>query len=176
MASTMPSTLMENDASFSAKQGDPTIFATRVSPRPFLTWIRVVVACAIMLPPIGLMEGPANMEPPSRFAATTWLVMTTATPNSSAPAYFDAEADWVCHEHNKHCILVQSTSMPYCFCANTDALRFTACCNRRSTARKPKRPNNVPQPGQILNHWGHFMVGETTRQFSTILGISPING
>lgn len=32
---------------------------------------RVVVACAMMLPPMGLTDGPANMDPPSRLAATT---------------------------------------------------------------------------------------------------------
>jgi hypothetical protein len=84
LASTTPSTEMENVASFSAKHGDPTILATRVSPRPFFTWMRVVVACAMIFPPMGFTLGPANIEPPSRLAATTWFVMTTATPNSSA--------------------------------------------------------------------------------------------
>lgn len=44
----------------------------RLSPRPFFRYSRVVVACAMMLPPMGFTEGPANMLPPSRLAATTW--------------------------------------------------------------------------------------------------------
>lgn len=43
---------------------------------------RVVEACAMMLPPIGLVLSLAKLIP-SGFA-TTWLVRTTATPNSSA--------------------------------------------------------------------------------------------
>lgn len=43
---------------------------------------RVVEACAIMLPPMGLVLSLAKLIP-SGFA-TTWLVRTTATPNSSA--------------------------------------------------------------------------------------------
>jgi len=40
----------------------------------------VVEAWAMMLPPIGLIWGPAKTAEPSTWA-TTWLVMTTATPN-----------------------------------------------------------------------------------------------
>ena len=40
----------------------------------------VVEACAIMWPPIGFLGSVANMEAPSTWA-TTWLVITTATPN-----------------------------------------------------------------------------------------------
>lgn len=40
----------------------------------------VVEAWAIMLPPIGLIWGPAKMAEPSTWA-TTWFVITTATPN-----------------------------------------------------------------------------------------------
>ncbi len=47
-------------------------FMLRLSPRPFFRYSRVVVACAMMLPPMGFTEGPANMLPPSRLAATTW--------------------------------------------------------------------------------------------------------
>ena len=41
------------------------------SPRPFFSHSRVVEACAMMLPPMGFIDGPANMLPPSRLAATT---------------------------------------------------------------------------------------------------------
>jgi len=40
----------------------------------------VVEACAMMLPPIGFFGSAVNMAAPST-CATTWLVMTTATPN-----------------------------------------------------------------------------------------------
>ena len=40
----------------------------------------VVEAWAMMFPPIGLICGPANIAEPSTWA-TTWLVITTATPN-----------------------------------------------------------------------------------------------
>jgi hypothetical protein len=48
------------------------ILAMRVSPRPLRTWMRVVVACAMMLPPMGFTLGPAKMLPPSRLAWTTY--------------------------------------------------------------------------------------------------------
>ncbi len=47
---------------------------------------RVVVACAMMLPPMGLMLGPANMAPPSRLAATTCAPACTHRTTTSAPA------------------------------------------------------------------------------------------
>ena len=40
----------------------------------------VVEACAMMWPPMGFLGSVANMEAPSTWA-TTWLVITTATPN-----------------------------------------------------------------------------------------------
>ena len=72
-ASMTPALSMPNVASASGSEGDAMIFAMRVSPRPFFTHMRVVVACAMILPPMGLIVGPANMEPPSRFAATTYI-------------------------------------------------------------------------------------------------------
>mmetsp|Transcript_25502 Transcript_25502/g.71484 ORF Transcript_25502/g.71484 Transcript_25502/m.71484 type:complete len:205 (+) Transcript_25502:81-695(+) len=75
---------MLNCASLSGRQGELMIFTTRFSPRPFLNHSRVVVACAMMLPPMGFTPGPANMLAPSRLACTTWFVTTMATPNSSA--------------------------------------------------------------------------------------------
>ena len=74
LASIMPSGPMQKLPSLSGSDGDPTILQTRFSPLPFFSHKRVVVACAMMLPPIGLMEGPANMLPPSRFAATTYRI------------------------------------------------------------------------------------------------------
>eukprot|EP00955_Chlamydomonas_euryale_P092813 364743-Chlamydomonas_euryale.AAC.12 len=62
---------MPNVASRSGKDGEAMILTTRFSPRPFFSHRRVVVACAMILPPMGLTDGPANMLPPSRFAATT---------------------------------------------------------------------------------------------------------
>mmetsp|Transcript_11446 Transcript_11446/g.29036 ORF Transcript_11446/g.29036 Transcript_11446/m.29036 type:complete len:214 (-) Transcript_11446:699-1340(-) len=84
LQSETPSFPMANWASLSARHGEEMILTTRDSPLPFLNQRRVVVECAMMLPPMALMEGPANMPPPSRLAATTWFVTTTATPNSSA--------------------------------------------------------------------------------------------
>lgn len=72
LASMTPIASMANEASASGREGEATIFAILVSPRPFLTQILVVVACAMMLPPIGFIDGPANIEPPSKFAATTY--------------------------------------------------------------------------------------------------------
>ena len=43
----------------------------------------VVDACAIMFPPMGFLGSALNIAAPST-CATTWLVKTTATPNSSA--------------------------------------------------------------------------------------------
>ena len=40
----------------------------------------VVEACAMMLPPMGFFGSVANMDAPST-CATTWFVITTATPN-----------------------------------------------------------------------------------------------
>lgn len=40
----------------------------------------VVEACAMIFPPIGFLGSAANMAAPSTWA-TTWLVITTATPN-----------------------------------------------------------------------------------------------
>lgn len=71
LASMIPSGPMLKFASRSGREGEPTTLHTRFSPLPFLSQSRVVVACAMMLPPIGLIEGPANMLPPSKLAATT---------------------------------------------------------------------------------------------------------
>ena len=74
---------MLNCASASGKIGEHAIFITLFSPRPFLNANLVVLACAMMFPPIGFNAfAPAN-GPPSGLA-TTWLVTITATPNSSA--------------------------------------------------------------------------------------------
>lgn len=58
-------------ASRSGNDGELMILHIRFSPRPFLSQSRVVEAWAIILPPMGFILGPANMLPPSRFAATT---------------------------------------------------------------------------------------------------------
>lgn len=71
LASQMPSAPILKFASRSGSEGDATILQTLFSPRPFLSHKRVVDACAMILPPIGLIEGPANMLAPSKFAATT---------------------------------------------------------------------------------------------------------
>ena len=70
-ASVTPPGPMENCASLSGSEGDAMILTFLFSPRPLLSERRVVVACAMMLPPMGLRLGPANMDPPSRLAATT---------------------------------------------------------------------------------------------------------
>lgn len=58
-------------ASRSPSDGEAMIFIVRFSPRPFFRNSLVVVACAMMLPPMGLTDGPENMAAPSRLAATT---------------------------------------------------------------------------------------------------------
>lgn len=49
---------------------------------------RVVEAWAIMLPPIGFLGSAENMAAPST-CATTWLVITTATPNCCNTTQFE---------------------------------------------------------------------------------------
>lgn len=56
-----------------------TLYTHSVSHTQYL----VVEACAMMFPPIGFLGSVANMEAPSTWA-TTWLVITTATPNYSS--------------------------------------------------------------------------------------------
>ena len=73
----MPPTWMQKLASDSGRLGESTILQIRVSPRPFFSISRVVLACAMMFPPIGAVCGPKDIA--SGFA-TTWLVMTHATP------------------------------------------------------------------------------------------------
>ena len=77
---------MANMASVSGNEGDSYTLQTLDSFLPFLNESLVVDACAIMWPPIGFFYSPANIAPPSTWA-TTWFVITTATPNSSAILY-----------------------------------------------------------------------------------------
>lgn len=74
-----PSALIENVASASARHGESKTLQMRVSPRPFLKDNLVVDAWAMIFPPIGFVVGP-NIAVPST-VATTWFVITTATPN-----------------------------------------------------------------------------------------------
>lgn len=69
----MPSVPIAKVASRSGRQGEHIILHVRVSPRPFFSHNLVVEACAMMLPPMGFTLGPANMLPPSKFAATTCI-------------------------------------------------------------------------------------------------------
>ena len=71
LASQTPSGPMLKVASRSGRDGEATILHCLFSPLPFFSHRRVVEACAMMLPPIGFTDGPANMLAPSRFAATT---------------------------------------------------------------------------------------------------------
>ena len=73
-ASHIPSSPMLKVASRSGSDGEATILHCLFSPRPFFSHSRVVDACAMMLPPIGFTDGPANMLAPSRFAATTCML------------------------------------------------------------------------------------------------------
>ena len=80
----MPNSEIENCASDSGKTGEHAIFMILFSPRPLRSAKRVVLACAMMFPPIGLSAfAPAN-GPPSGLA-TTWLETMTATPNQPTP-------------------------------------------------------------------------------------------
>ena len=79
----MPPSAIAYCASLSGKVGEHAIFAILFPPLPFLNANLVVLACAMMLPPIGFCAfAPANI-PPSGFA-TTWLETTTPVPNSLA--------------------------------------------------------------------------------------------
>lgn len=80
LASPIPSGVIANMASLSGKHGESYILHTLVSPLPFLRYNLVVEACAIMLPPIGFFGSALNIAAPSTWA-TTWFVITTATPN-----------------------------------------------------------------------------------------------
>ena len=62
--------------------GSPPLFQPQSTIRAISRVYRVVLACAMMFPPIGFSGSLAN-TPVSGFA-TTWFVTTTATPNSSA--------------------------------------------------------------------------------------------
>ena len=66
-----PSAAMANMASASGMEGEAMILALRVSPLPFFSSTRVVVACAMMLPPMAFICGPKAMGPASG-VATTW--------------------------------------------------------------------------------------------------------
>ena len=77
LASSTPAGPTENDASDSAIDGESITLQTRVSARPLRKWRRVVDAWAMMFPPIGAICGPKDIA--SGFA-TTWLVITHATP------------------------------------------------------------------------------------------------
>ena len=81
MAASMPAALMEKLASPSGRQGEQITLQMRDSPRPLRRKRRVVEAWAMMFPPMGL-----GWLLPKLLSglATTWLVITTATPNSSA--------------------------------------------------------------------------------------------
>ena len=67
---------------FTNAGGSPPLFQPQSTIRAIPRVYRVVLACAMMFPPIGFSGSLAN-TPVSGFA-TTWFVTTTATPNSSA--------------------------------------------------------------------------------------------
>ena len=73
----MPAPWIWKLASPSGSVGESITLQTRVSARPLRKWRRVVDAWAMMFPPIGAICGPKDIA--SGFA-TTWLVMTHATP------------------------------------------------------------------------------------------------
>ena len=64
----------------SAMVGESYTSQMRFSPRPFLKRRRVCEACAMMLPPMGLVASLAKLMPSG--LATTWFVSTTAMPYS----------------------------------------------------------------------------------------------
>ena len=68
-ASSTPAGPTEKDASDSAIDGESMTLHTRFSPRAFLSCRRVCDACAMMLPPIGLVASLAK-DMPSGFATT----------------------------------------------------------------------------------------------------------
>jgi hypothetical protein len=71
LASSMPTSEMENCASDSGNTGEHAILAMRFSPRPLRSASRVVDACAMMFPPMGFNAlAPANIALPSGFATT----------------------------------------------------------------------------------------------------------
>lgn len=82
VASQIPFAPTANCASASANVGLSKTVQMRFSPLPFLSLNLVVLAWAMMLPPMALVESLAKLIPPG--SAVTWLVMKTATPNSSA--------------------------------------------------------------------------------------------
>ena len=79
MASTTPCSLIPNEASPSGRQGESTTLQIRVVPRPFFNrnlsinfhtiFYLVVLACAIIFPPIGF-SGSFAKTPVSGFATT----------------------------------------------------------------------------------------------------------
>lgn len=75
----------------------PTLNACSTCWSPHL----VVEACAMMLPPIALTCGPANMFPPSTWA-TTWLDMTTAMPNCRVRTGRDVDLNMLKLEREDH--------------------------------------------------------------------------
>lgn len=74
---------MAKVASASGRLGESYTLQMRSSPEPLRSLRRVVEAWATMLPPMGLEGSLTKLMAPST-DATTWLVITTAMPNSSA--------------------------------------------------------------------------------------------
>ena len=90
---------MAKTASPSGRQGLPSLSSLLSSSLPQVesyeqqrqdTLYLVVEACAMILPPMSFLGSELNMADPSTWA-TTWLVTTTATPNSSDSLRRDEE-------------------------------------------------------------------------------------
>lgn len=113
LASPMPSGFIANIASASGRHGESYIlhilvslrprqinwkvnqFVLRVVNLPFLKYNRVVDECAIMLPPMGFLGSALNIAAPSTWA-TTWFVITTATPNWKSKRYVQCFSIGMC--------------------------------------------------------------------------------
>lgn len=102
----IPSSRIAKVPSFSGRDGESYTLHIRFSPLPFLKYnlkqlkVRnpkayrlqklhplahlVHDACAMIFPPAGFLGSGLNMDAAPSTWATTWLVMTTAIPNSSA--------------------------------------------------------------------------------------------
>ena len=80
----IPAPVIANWQSASGREGESKTCMIRFSPRPLRSLNLVVEAWAIMLPPIGFVVSVANGGKKTLGSLTTWFVINTATPNSSA--------------------------------------------------------------------------------------------
>ena len=78
----IPAPVIANWQSASGREGESKTCMIRFSPRSLRSLNLVLEAWAIMLPPIGFVESFAYDIAPG--SLTTWFVINTATPNSSA--------------------------------------------------------------------------------------------